>query len=131
MGTAFGHVAGEVASWTGLLLLGGIGLWMLREGFANDDSHEFDIRSAGGLLVASLSISLDSLGVGFALPVMRLPVLPLLATVAVSTVCFTLGGLGFGARLGHIFEKNAERGAGVVLILLAAAFAVQKFGGVT
>ncbi len=129
LGTGFGRIVGEIATWTGLFVLAVIGVWILREGFTDGDDHEFDVQTPGGLVLASLSISLDSLGVGFALPALKLPLLPLLGTVAVSTVCFTFAGLAFGEALGHTFEKNAERGAGVVLILLAAAFAYQHLHG--
>ncbi len=128
LGTGFGKIVGEVATWLGLLVLALIGVWILREGFSEDE-HEFDVRTPGGLLFASLSISLDSLGVGFALPALKLPLAPLLGTVAFSTVCFTFAGLAFGEALGHAFEKNAERGAGIVLIALAAIFAYQHLHG--
>ena len=124
LGTGFGRVVGEVATWLGLLVLALIGAWILREGFSEGD-HEFDVGTGPGLALASLSISLDSLGVGFALPALKLPLFPLLSTVAVSTVCFTFVGLAFGEVLGHRFEKNAERLAGIVLIALAAVFAYQ------
>jgi putative Mn2+ efflux pump MntP len=128
LGTGFGRIVGVAAEWIGLLVLAGIGIWILREGFS-DDPHEFNVEKPAGLALASLSISLDSLGVGFALPALRLPLVPLFATVAVSTVCFTLGGLAFGEALGHKFEKNAERAAGIVLILLAAFFAIERLRG--
>lgn len=130
LGTGFGHIVGEVATWIGLVILALIGAWILREGFSNEEKRDFDVRTPGGLIVASLSISLDSLGVGFALPALKLPLPQLFATVAVSTVAFTLAGLAFGAVLGHAFEKNAERGAGIVLIVLAAAFAYQHLHAV-
>jgi manganese efflux pump family protein len=123
LGAGFGRLVGTIATWIGLLVLAGIGAWILREGFSDNDDHEFNVNTPGGLLLASLSISLDSLGVGFALPALRLPLLPLFSTVAVSTVIFTLTGLAFGAALGHKFEKNAEKAAGIVLILLAVFFA--------
>lgn len=122
LGTGLGRMVGEIATWLGLLVLALIGAWILREGFS-DDEHEFDVRTSAGLALASLSISLDSLGVGFALPALKLPLIPLLSTVAVSTVCFTFAGLAFGEALGHAFEKNAERAAGIVLIALAVVFA--------
>lgn len=129
LGAGFGRLVGTVATWTGLVVLAGIGIWILREGFSEHGEHEFDVKTPGGLLLASLSISLDSLGVGFALPALRLPLAQLFATVAVSTVAFTLAGLAFGAALGHAFEKNAEKAAGIVLILLAVFFAFEKAHG--
>jgi manganese efflux pump family protein len=126
LGAGFGRLVGTIATWLGLLVLAGIGAWILREGFTDGSHHEFDVKTPGGLLLASLSISLDSLGVGFALPALHLPLLPLFGTVAVSTVIFTLAGLAFGAALGHTFEKNAEKAAGIVLILLAVLFAIEK-----
>ena len=75
----------------------------------------------------ALSISLDSLGVGVALPAAGIPLLPLLITVAVTTTTFTFVGLAFGARLGERYESNAERAAGVLLLLLAAGFAAEWF----
>lgn len=128
LGTGFGRLVGDIATWTGLLVLAGIGVWILREGFS-DEQHDFNISSYTGLLLASMSISLDSLGVGFALPALKLPLIPLLSTVAVSTVCFTITGLSFGALLGRVFEKNAERAAGLVLIGLALAFAYEHLRG--
>ncbi len=129
LGAGLGRIVGAIATWIGLIVLAGIGAWIVREGFTEGGKHNFDVKTPGGLLLASLSISLDSLGVGFALPALHLPLLPLLATVAVSTVIFTLTGLAFGAALGHRFEKNAEKAAGIVLILLAILFAVEKARG--
>lgn len=129
LGTGLGRIAGAIAGWIGLLVLAGIGVWILREGFAPDEEHAFNVNTFAGLLLASLSISLDSLGIGFALPALRLPLVQLFATVAVSTACFTLAGLAFGAMLGHAFKKNAEKAAGIVLIVLAVIFAVQQLHG--
>ena len=77
-------------------------------------------------MLASLSISLDSLGVGIALPALAIPLLPLLITVSITTTIFTLIGLAFGARLGERYERNAERGAGAILVLLAGLFALER-----
>lgn len=129
LGTGFGRIVGTIATWIGVAVLTGIGAWILREGFSDDQDREFNVKTIAGLTLASLSISLDSLGVGFALPALHLPIVPLLSTVAVSTVCFTLSGLAFGAILGHVFEKNAEKAAGIVLIVLAVLFAIQTARG--
>jgi len=126
LGTFFGRVIGDVAAWIGLAVLAGIGAWILYESFQKGSDREFDVEKPVGLLLASLSISLDSLGVGFALPSLHLPIFALFVTVACTTIAFTLAGLAFGAKLGELYEEIAERGAGTVLILLAIAFAIEK-----
>jgi putative Mn2+ efflux pump MntP len=129
LGTVFGRVIGDVAAWVGLVVLAGIGAWILYESFKKADGPQFDVEEPVGLLLASLSISLDSLGVGFALPSLHLPIPGLFITVACTTIAFTLAGLAFGKTLGELYEEYAERGAGTVLILLAIAFAIEKLHG--
>jgi putative Mn2+ efflux pump MntP len=58
-----------------------------------------------------------------------LPLIPLLATVAVSTIIFTSLGLVFGEQLGRRYQRNAQRIAGLVLIALAALFTLQHVVG--
>ncbi len=85
----------------------------------------FDLTRGVGLLITSLSISLDSLGVGFALPAIGIPLLPLLITVSITTSIFTFVGLAFGQRIGERYEHEAQRVAGSMLIVLAMLFAAQ------
>jgi hypothetical protein len=53
------------------------------------------------------------------------PLVPLIGTVAITTVVFTFAGLRFGEILGKQYKKNAERGAGGVLVTLALLFTLQ------
>lgn len=127
-GAMLGHVAGEVAAYAGFAVLAAIGLWILRQSFGHDEGLSEKATSGFGLLAASASISLDSLGVGFSLPALHVPLVPLIATVAVTTLVFTFAGLRFGEVLGARFKQKAERGAGIVLIALAVLFALQHAG---
>jgi manganese efflux pump family protein len=125
LGTGAGKMIGEVASYAGFALLAVVGGVMIRSSMRGDAEAEFDATRGSGLLLTSLSISLDSLGVGFALPGVSIPLLPLLITVSISTTIFTFVGLEFGARLGERYEHGAERAAGVILILLALMFTIE------
>jgi putative Mn2+ efflux pump MntP len=126
LGTAACQMLGEIAAYAGFALLASIGLLMIRKSFRHSSEAKFDATRGTGLIIASLSISLDSLGVGIALPVLTIPFLPILVTVAVTTTVFTLIGLAFGARLGKRYERNAERVAGTILVLLAVLFAIER-----
>jgi putative Mn2+ efflux pump MntP len=125
IGAGTGHVVGEIAAYSGFIILALIGVWIFRESLGEDHGLTEKATSGLGLLAASASISLDSLGVGFSLPALRVPLVPLIGTVAITTVVFTFAGLRFGEILGKRFKKNAERGAGVVLVALALLFTLQ------
>jgi putative Mn2+ efflux pump MntP len=125
IGTGAGHLVGDVAAYVGFAALALIGVLMIRESFGEQDALSLDATAGWGLVVASASISLDSLGVGFSLPSLNVPLVPLFATVAVTTIGFTLTGLAFGSALGSRYRTAAERACGLVLILLAVIFTFQ------
>jgi putative Mn2+ efflux pump MntP len=126
LGAGAGKLLGQVATYVGLALLATIGCLMIRNSLRHGPKPEFDATRGAGLLIASLSISLDSLGVGIALPVVGIPLLPLLITVSITTTTFTFVGLEFGARLGERYERGAERAAGAMLVMLAVLFAIER-----
>ena len=126
IGAGAGRMLGEVATYVGFALLATIGVLMIRNSFQHPTKAEFDATRGAGLLITSLSISLDSLGVGIALPAVGIPLLPLLITVSITTTIFTFTGLAFGARLGERYERGAERTAGAMLVVLAALFAFEQ-----
>jgi len=125
LGTGAGRLLGEVAEWIGFGLLALVGAFMIRESFKRSATPSLDLTRGAGLLLTSLSISLDSLGVGFALPAIDIPLTPLLITVSITTATFTLAGLAFGQRIGERYEHEAQRAAGGMLMLLAMLFSIQ------
>ena len=126
LGARATRILGEIANDASLALLLLIGCLMIVKSYRFLPEAHFDVSKGVGLLLASLSISLDSLGVGLALPALGIPLLPLLVTISTTTTIFTLIGLAFGARLGERYERNAERAAGAVLVLLAGSFALER-----
>jgi putative Mn2+ efflux pump MntP len=126
LGAGAGKLLGEVATYAGLILLASIGLLMIRNSFRHSSEENFDPTRGAGLIITSLSISLDSLGVGIVLPTVGIPLIPMLVTVSITTTVFTFIGLAFGARLGQRYEHGAERSAGVMLLGLAALFAIEQ-----
>jgi putative Mn2+ efflux pump MntP len=128
IGTGASHLIGTIADYAGFLVLAGVGAYIVRESYESDETS-FKVDSGWGLFAASASISLDSLGIGISLPGVPLPLVPLLATVAVSTVIFTAIGLAFGSQLGRRYKRIAARASGIVLIVLAIFFTLQHLVG--
>jgi len=126
LGASASQMLGAVADGLSLTLLLLIGCVMIAKSFEYLPEAHFDTTKGAGLLLASISISLDSLGVGGALPALSIPLVPLLVTISITTILFTLIGLAFGALLGERYERNAERAAGAMLVLLASSFALER-----
>jgi putative Mn2+ efflux pump MntP len=126
LGTRAGGLVGAAAAYAGFALLAVIGAAMLRGSFQPTAGIRFDPGSRSGLFLTAMSISLDSFGVGIALPAAAIPLIPLLITVSITTSLFTFLGMAFGALLGERVERGAEGLAGAILIILAAAFTFER-----
>jgi manganese efflux pump family protein len=126
LGAKAGKMLGEIGAYAGFALLALVGVFMIRSSLRSTHEAEFEATRGVGLFMTSLSISLDSLGVGVALPAVAIPLLPLLIIVSITTTFFTLLGLEFGARLGERYEHGAELLAGIILIVLAALFTAER-----
>jgi putative Mn2+ efflux pump MntP len=129
LGAQAGQWLGALTAYSGFALLALVGLLMLRNVLRAASETAFDASSGGGLLMISLSISLDSLAVGIALPAAGIPIFPLMVTVSITTTVFTLTGLAFGTRLGERYEHRAEGLAGAILIVLAIFFVLERVMG--
>jgi putative Mn2+ efflux pump MntP len=126
IGNGAGKLLGDLAAYAGFALLALIGLLILRKAILAVPEPRVDHTAGLGLLMTALSISLDSLAVGAALPGAGIPLLPLLVLLSITTTVFTWAGLEFGARLGERYERRAEGFAGVMLIVLALGFASER-----
>jgi putative Mn2+ efflux pump MntP len=125
LGAGAGKVLGEIGAYAGFALLALVGVLMIRSSL-HAPHREFEATRGVGLLMTSLSISLDSLGVGVSLPGVPIPMWPLLILVSITTTAFTFIGLTYGARLGERYERGAERVAGMMLVVLAALFTLGR-----
>lgn len=128
LGAAAGKLLGDVAGYIGFLALIGLGTYMIVE--SRRESHlkgPLDMSRGWGLVIGALSISLDSLGIGFSILYIGVPLYTSLAFIAVASVSATIAGLTLGKALGRRAEEGAELWAGVILLLTGVFFIALKF----
>jgi putative Mn2+ efflux pump MntP len=128
LGAAAGRTIGAVAGYLGFAALIGVGIWMIVETLRQQE-ETFDLSQGWGLMLASLSVSLDSLGVGFSILYVGVPLIPTLIAIAFASFTSTALGLTFGRILGKRAESSAAFAAGVVLIATGVLFAALKYMG--
>jgi putative Mn2+ efflux pump MntP len=127
LGLAVGKLLGDVAGYIGFVALFGLGLYMMWESLREGAQAEpLDMSRGWGLFIASLSISLDSLGIGFSILYIGVPLPISLATIAIVSVLATVSGLTLGRTLGRRIEEHAEFLGGLLLTITGLVFIVLK-----
>ncbi len=123
LGIVAGQLIGNVAGYLGFIALLLVGLYMIYEAKRDlGDRPRMDLSRGWGLVVASLSISLDSLGIGFSILYIGVPLAASLIAIAMVSILATTLGLTLGRRLGTRIEDEAELLGGVLLALTGAVF---------
>lgn len=127
LGLLAGRLIGDYAGYIGFAALFGLGLYMMRESRSDlGTASQLDLTQGHGLFVASLAISLDSLGVGFSILYVGVPMPISLIVIACVSVASTMFGLTLGRWLGRYAERNAAFVGGLLLALTGVAFAALK-----
>lgn len=127
LGKLAGELLGEVAGYIGFVALIGLGAYMIIESVRESErKRPLDMSRGWGLLVGSLSISLDSLGIGFSILYIGVPLGLSLAVIFTVSICATVLGLTLGKIVGRRAEESAELWAGIVLALTGIAFILAK-----
>ncbi len=125
LGALVGAAVGNLAAYVGFAALVGVGIYTIVEA-RREGEGSLDLSRGWGLLVASLSISLDSLGIGFSIIYIGVPLGVTLLAIAFASVAATTLGLAGGAALGKRIGELAGIVAGIVLTATGLLFVALK-----
>ncbi len=126
LGAIAGKAIGDVAAYIGFTALVGVGVYMVIESLGSEPEN-FDLSQGWGLFVASLSISLDSLGIGFSIVYIGVPLAITLTAIGVASLSSTALGLAFGQRFGSTVGERAGLIGGLVIIATGLLFGTLKY----
>ena len=123
--TALGWVVGETIvnyikgydHWIALILLGYVGINLIRAGFKKDgQAFKQDPSTGRTLVLLSFATSIDAFAVGLSIIFLKIPIF--LTIMAIGGVAFLLSIIGLiaGSRLGETFGKRMEIFGGLILI---------------
>jgi manganese efflux pump family protein len=131
LGQTAGKLFGDAAGYIGFAALVGVGAYMIYEALhGTEEGGGFDLSRGWGLMLGAISISLDSLGIGFSILYIGVPLGVSLVFIGVASLLSTALGLALGKRLGIVAEETAALWAGIVLVITGLAFAALKFTNV-
>ena len=130
LGVQFRDLITGIDHWIALILLGLIGVNMIREALSKDEEEvdcSFCFRAMIPLAVAT---SIDALAVGVTFAVMGIGSKILFAVVFIGVVTFILSAIGvkIGNLFGMKFKSKAELFGGVILILMGLKIFLEDLG---
>lgn len=116
--------------WAAFVLLGGLGLKMLREGLSGgaEDAREAKRESWWLTVLTAFGTSIDSMIVGVGLAFMEVNIAFAAAIIGMATTVMVTIGLTAGGALGGLFGKSAEFAGGLVLIAIGTWTLLSHLG---
>jgi manganese efflux pump family protein len=127
LGAALGSAIGAAADYVAIGVLAVLGAAMALES-GEEAERAGRIASARGaaIVLLALTSAIDELTIGFAIGLLGLPLVPVLALIVAQSIAVTQLGMRLGARIAPRLRDAGERAAGLALLLIAAALVVEK-----
>jgi putative Mn2+ efflux pump MntP len=122
------HGIGVAAGYLAAIIVSGIGAWMLLSDEQDEEANASRITASRGLALLGLGIgiSMDELAIGFSIGLTRLPVVSVIAAIALQAFAAAQLGLTTGAKIAERWRERAERLAGITLIVLGVYLIAEQ-----
>lgn len=130
LGVQFRDLITGIDHWIALILLGLIGVNMIREALSKDEEEVDCSFCFRAMLPLAVATSIDALAVGVTFAVMDIGSKILFAVVFIGVVTFILSAIGvkIGNLFGMKFKSKAELFGGVILILMGLKIFLEDLG---
>ena len=134
LGTLFAEAIQSIDHWVAFVLLGIIGVNMLKEALEKSgdcdcgEEHNADL-SVKTMFIMAVATSIDALAVGISLAMAGNVNIWLAALlIGICTCGFSAVGVKIGNLFGARFEKKAQLAGGLILILLGTKILLEHLG---
>ncbi len=133
MGTLFADAIQAIDHWVAFVLLGFIGINMLKEAFekkcdCEENEHDADL-SVKTMFVMAVATSIDALAVGISLAMAgNVNIVTAVLLIGTFTCVFCTVGVKIGNVFGSKFENKAQMVGGIILILLGTKILLEHLG---
>lgn len=129
--TSFDH-------WIAFILLGIIGIKMIKESLENEPQHEIasddacDINedlSFKNMCVLAIATSIDALAVGVTFAFLNVDIIPAVSFIGIITFILSLIGVKVGNIFGCKYKSKAELAGGIILVLMGFRILIEHLLG--
>lgn len=126
LGTTFENYVVKVDHWIAFILLGAIGINMIREAFSkeeNESNCDFRFKT---MFIMAVATSIDALAVGITFALLPdVNIWYAVSFIGVITFIFSATGVKLGSVFGAKYKAKAEMLGGVILIILGTKILIE------
>ena len=128
LGSMFTDLITSVSHWIAFVLLGIIGINMIREAFSGDEESSNDLLDCKTMFPLAVATSIDALAVGITFAFLNVHIIPAVSFIGVITFIIAAAGVKIGNIFGTRYKSKAELAGGIILILLGVKILLEHLG---
>lgn len=128
LGVRFQAMIVSVDHWIAFILLGLIGVNMVRESREETEACADASFTPRAMLPLAVATSIDALAVGVTFAFLGVKILPAILFIGSITFLLSAVGVGTGAAFGARFRGRAELAGGLILILMGLKILLEHLG---
>ena len=132
LGKQFQHYIVSIDHWIAFILLGVIGINMIRESREQEEEivchKELEKLDYKELVLLAIATSIDALAVGVTLAFLQVNITSSITVIGVITFIITFGGVIIGNIFGARYKSRAELFGGMVLVLMGIKILLEHLG---
>ena len=128
LGSTFQNIVADIDHWIAFILLGTIGLKMIKESNnpENDDKNDnIDFKT---MVVLAIATSIDALAVGVTMAFLNTNIYFSILIIGIIAFILSMLGVKIGNKFGDKFQNKAEIIGGVILILIGLKILLEHLG---
>ena len=118
LGTQFKDQITSIDHWIAFVLLGLIGINMVKEALSNDEEQADDSIAVKEKFMLAVATSIDGLAVGITFAFLNVHIVSAASMIGVCTFLISFVGVKIGNIFGTKYKSKAELAGGIILILL-------------
>ena len=128
LGRSFSQYIQQLDHWIAFVLLGMIGLNMIKDSYKNEETVCRYQRNYKELMTMAIATSIDALAVGVTFAFLQTNIGWGILCIGCITFSLSFVGVWLGAKLGSAIEKYAKLVGGIVLILIGTKILIEHLG---
>lgn len=128
LGINFESYITAIDHWIAFILLGIIGINMIRESLSKEEEETDASLSVKAMFPLAIATSIDALAVGITFAFLKVSIVPAISVIGVTTFVLSMIGVKIGNVFGTRYKSRAELVGGIILILMGTKILLEHLG---